>query len=111
MEDYTRYLPYVVFHMIDRSVQKDNRSKIALEAAFENPVQAKECYAPSNKFIKRYIADVNSLEEFEDVYNAFQDLREAYGERAIFHLKELGMGCDKENKYRQILGVYTSIDF
>ena len=62
MEDYTRYLPYVVFHMIDRSVQKDNRSKIALEAAFENPIQAQECYSPSNKFIKRYIADVNSLE-------------------------------------------------
>ena len=40
MEDYARYLPYVVFHMIDRSCQKDNRSKIALEAAFENPIQA-----------------------------------------------------------------------
>ena len=55
MEDYTRYLPYVVFHMIDRSVQKDNRSKIALEAAFENPIQAQECYLASIVFLNAAI--------------------------------------------------------
>lgn len=42
MEDYTRYLPYVVFHMIDRSCQKDNRSKIALETLFEQFSETEE---------------------------------------------------------------------
>lgn len=60
---------------------------------------------------KHYIISVDDLEEFETVYNGFQDLRERYGEHAIFCLEELNLGCDKENKWRQILGVYTEIDF
>ena len=60
---------------------------------------------------KRYIVHVDDLEELEVVYNQFQDLREKYGDHAIFHIKDLNLGCDKENKWREILEVYTSIDF
>ena len=51
------------------------------------------------------------MKEFETVYNQFQDLREKYGDHAIFHIEDLNLGCDKENKWREILEVYTSIDF
>ena len=37
--------------------------------------------------------------------------REKYGEYAIFHIKDLNFSCDKGNKWREILEVYTSIDF
>lgn len=111
MKDYTKFMKWAVVTFTDRKTQDDRKSKLSVEALFENPVQAEENYIIRNPEHKRYIVHVDNLEEFENVYNAFQDLREVYGERAIFHLDDLGLGCDKENKYRQILGVYTSIDF
>ena len=110
-KNYIENLKWAVVFMIDRSTQDDHRSKAQVEALFMYPMQAEENYRPANKGARRYIVDLGHLEEFENVYNAFQDLRETYGERAIYHLDDLALGCDKENKYRQILGIYTSIDF
>lgn len=111
MKKYVENLKWAVIYMIDRSTQDDHRSKAQVEALFRYPMQAEENYKPANKGARRYVVDLEHLEEFESIYNAFQDLRETYGDRAIYHLGDLHLGCDLENKYRQILGVYTSIDF
>lgn len=96
--------------MIDRKTQDDRRSKVSVEALFSSAVQAEDNYSIRNPERKRYIVCVDDLKEFEQVYNQLQDLVENYGEYAIFHLKDLGWGCDKENKWRETLGIYTSID-
>ena len=110
-KNYVENLKWAVIYMIDRSTQDYHRSKAQVEALFRYPMQAEENYRPANKEFRRYIVNLDNLEEFENVYNGFQDLREKYGDRAIYHLGDLHLGCDLENKYRQILGVYTSIDF
>lgn len=105
-------LKWAVIAIIDRKTQDDNRSKVSVEALFQNPEQAEDCYIPCNAdVVRRYIVHVDKIEEFENVYNAFQDLREKYGKYAIFHIKDLGLGCDTERKYREILGIYTDIEF
>ena len=111
MKDYTQFMKWAIVYMIDRKTQDDRKSKLSVEALFENPVQAEDNYIIPNPERKRYIIHVDDLEEFEIVYNQFQDLREKYGDRAIFHIKDLDFGCDKENKWREILKIYTSIDF
>lgn len=111
MTDYMQFMKWAIVHMIDRKTQDDRRSKLNIEALFENPVQAEDNYLIRNPEIKRYIVHVDDLEEFETVYNQFQDLREKYEDYAIFHIKDLNLGCDKENKYRQLLDVYTTINF
>ena len=96
--------------MIDRKTQDDKRSKVSVEALFSSAVQAKDNYIIRNPEHNRYILHIDDLEEFEQVYNQLQDLVENYGEYAIFHLKDLGWGCDKEKKWRETLGIYTSIE-
>ncbi len=111
MKDYTKFMKWAVVYMIDRKTQDDRKSKVEVEALFSSLVQAKDNYIIRNPEHKRYIIHVDDLEEFETVYNQFQDLREKYGEHAIFHLDDLALGCDKENKYRYILNIDTDIDF
>ncbi len=111
MRRYTEFMKWAVVNMIDRKTQDDRRSKVSVEALFSSPVQAEDNYIIRNPEHKRYIVYVDDLEEFETVYNQFQNLREKYGERAIFHIKDLNLGCDRENKWREILEIYTSIDF
>lgn len=107
MKKYTQFMKWAVVYMIDRKTQDDRKSKLKVEALFSSPSQAEDNYIIRNPEIKRYILHVDDLEEFETVYNSIQDLNDHYGEKAIFHLDELGIGCDKENKYRQILGIWT----
>lgn len=111
MKDYTKFMKWALVYMIDRKTQDDRKSKLIVEGLFSSPSQIKDNYIIRNTENKRYIISVDDLEEFENVYNGFQDLRERYGEHAIFCLEELKLSCDKENKWRQILGVYTEIDF
>lgn len=111
MRNYTEFMKWAVVSMIDRKTQDDRKSKVEVEALFSSPVQAEDNYIIRNLEHKRYIVHVDDLEEFETVYNQFQDLREQHGERAIFHIKDLNLGCDRENKWRTVLDVYTSVDF
>ena len=111
MKDYKKFMKWAVIYMIDRKTQDDRKSKVNVEALFSSYVQAKENYIIRNPEHKRYILHVDDLKEFETVYNQFQDLREKYGEYAIFHIKDLNFNCDKENKWREILEVYKSIYF
>ena len=111
MNNYIKEMKWAVVHMVDRNTQDYHKSKVSVDALFHSPVQAEENYIVSNNEIKRYILRVDDLEEFEKIYNLFQDLREQYGDRAIFHIKDIGLNCDTENKYRNMLGIYTSIDF
>lgn len=111
MKDYTKFMKWALVYMIDRKTQDDRKSKVEVEALFSSVPQAEDNYIIRNPEHKRYIVHVDDLEEFETVYNQFQDLREKYGDHAIFHIKDLNFGCDKENKWREILKIYTSIDF
>lgn len=111
MNKYVENLKWAVVSVVDRSTQDDKKSKVSVEALFSSPVQAEDNYIIRNPEHKRYIIHVDDLEEFEAVYNQFQDLREKYGDHAIFHIKDLNLGCDKENKWREILKIYTNIDF
>lgn len=107
MTDYTIFMKWAVVYFIDRKTQDDKRSKLNVEALFSSVTQAEDNYIIRNPENKRYIIHIDDLEEFETVYNKVQDLNETYNEKAIFHLNELGLNCDKENKYRQILGIWT----
>lgn len=111
MKNYTDNLKWAIVSMIDRKTQDDRRSKVSVEALFQNPTQAEDNYIINNPEYKRYILYIDDLEKMETIYNKLQDLREKYREKAIFHLKDLELGCDEENKWRAILGVYTDIDF
>lgn len=111
MKDYMQFMKWAIVTFKDRKTQDDCKSKLSVEALFENPIQAEDNYIIHNPECKRYIVHVDDLEEFETVYNQFQDLREKYEEHAIFHIKDLNLGCDKENKWRAVLKIYTSIDF
>lgn len=111
MNKYVENLKWAVVSVVDRNTQDDRKSKVTVEALFSSPVQAEDNYIIRNSEHKRYIVYVDDLEEFETVYNKFQDLREKYGEHAIFHIKDLNLGCDRENKWRGILEVYTRIEF
>ena len=111
MKDYTKFMKWAIVYMIDRKTQDNRKSKVEVEALFSSVPQAEDNYIIRNPEHKRYIVHVDDLEEFETVYNQFQDLREKYGDHAIFHIKDLNFSCDKENKWREILEVYTSIDF
>lgn len=106
MKDYTKFMNWALFRMIDRKTQDDRKSKLKVEALFSNPWQ-EEQYNMPNKEIKRYLLSVEDLEEFERFYNFVQDLNEKYGKYAIFHLKDGNFSTDQENKFRKILGIWT----
>lgn len=99
MKNYIKDLTWAVVSVIDRSTQDDHKSKIKVAGLFADPIIAQDLFIPHlpNKECKRYIIHIDDLEEFETVYNQFQDIHTKYGDYAI--------------KYREILEVYTSIDF
>lgn len=107
MKDYTKFMSYALFTMIDRKTQDDRKSKINVEALFSTPMQAEDNYNAPNKEIKRYLLRLEDLEEFERFYNFVQDINEKYGEKAIFHLKDGHFCTDQENKFRGMLGIWT----
>lgn len=106
MKDYTKFMKWAIFTMIDRKTQDDRKSKIHVEALFSKPIQAEDNYNPPNKEIKRYILHVDNLERFEEFYNHVQDINEQFGDHAIYHINE-GFTVDELNKFRQILGLWT----
>ena len=93
--------------MYDRNTQDDHSSKVSIEAMFSNPVQVEECYSPYNPEVKRYLLPIEMLERFEVFYNFVQDLNEEYGDHAIFHLKDGNFTVDEENRFRNILDIWT----
>ena len=109
MKDYTKFLKWAVVTMIDRSTQDDKKSKIQIAGLFENPIVAEDSFLPylPNQEIKRYLLRVEDLERFEEFYNFIQDLNEKHGEKAIFHLSGAGFSVDEENRFRQILNIWT----
>lgn len=108
-KDYTKMMKWAVVSMIDRSTQDDHRSKIQIAGLFENPIVAEDSFIPylPNQEIKRYLLRVEDLERFEEFYNFIQDLNEKHGEKAIFHLSDGGFSVDEENRFRQILNIWT----
>ena len=106
MKDYTKFMDYALFTMIDRKTQDDKMSKIKVDALFSHPCQADNYNAP-NKEIKRYLLHLEDLKEFERFYNFVQDINEKYGDHAIFHLKDGDFCTDQENKFREMLGIWT----
>ena len=54
MKDYTKFMSYALFTLIDRKTQDDGKSKIKVEALFSHPCQTDNYNAP-NKEIKRYL--------------------------------------------------------
>lgn len=109
-KDYLQNMKWALVYVIDRSTQDDRRSKAVVEALFSSPAQAEDNYKIRNTENKRYLLFVDDLEAFERFYNDVQDLNEQYGERAIFHLDEITPGADLENKFRAILGLWTSLE-
>lgn len=97
-------------YMIDRATQNDNKSKLVVEALFSNQVQAEDNYKIQNPEKKRYLLSVDDLESFERFYNDIQDLNEQYDDHAIYHLDEIALNVDLENKFRTILGIWTSTE-
>lgn len=102
-------LKWAVFTMVDRSTQDDNRSKVNVSGLFVNPTVAEDYFIPNlpNSENKRYILHVSLLDRFEEFYNFIQDLNEKYGEKAIYHLKDGDFSTDEENRFRQVLGIWT----
>lgn len=106
---YAENLQWAVVSIINRHTQDDNRSKLQLAALFPSPIVAEDSFLPylPNKEIKRYLLHVDDLERFEEFYNHVQEINEQYGEYAIFHLNE-GFSVDELNRFRSILGLWTS---
>lgn len=109
MKKYTENLQWAVVSIIDRRTQDDHRSKLQIAGLFPNPIVAEEFFLPNlpNQEIKRYLLHVDDLERFEDFYNHVQDINKKYGVHAIFHLNE-GFSVDELNRFRSILGLWTS---
>lgn len=106
MENYTKFMNWALFTMVDRSTQDDHRSKINVEALFRSPVQAEDNYKAPNNEIKRYLLSVDELEQFEEFYNHVQDINEKYGDYAIYHIGD-NFITENENKFRTMLGIWT----
>lgn len=107
MKDYTKFMNWALFSMLDRKTQDDRKSKVRVELLSSNPWSFENYNAP-NKEYKRYVLRLEDLEEFERFYNFVQDLNEKYGEYAIFHLKDGDFCVDQENKFRGMLGIWTN---
>ena len=106
MKDYTKFMNWALFSMLDRKTQDDRKSKVRVELLSSNPWSFENYNAP-NKEIKRYILHIEDLEEFERFYNFVQDLNEKYGEYAIFHINDGGFTVDELNCFRYILDIWT----
>nr|DAI05545.1 MAG TPA: hypothetical protein [Herelleviridae sp.] len=105
--DYTKFMKWAVVTMIDRSIQDDRKSKVRVEALFSNPVQTEDNYIIRNPETKRYVLNIDDLGRFEEFYNFIQDLNEKHGEKAIYHLKDGNFSTDEENRFRNILNIWT----
>lgn len=110
MKDYMKEMKWALVNIVDRSTQDNRRSKVKVEALFQNPVQAEDNYIIRNPEHKRYILFVDYLERFERYYNDVQDLNEEYGDHAIFHLEEISQGYEWDTKFRTILDIWTSTE-
>ena len=110
MRDYTKFMKWAVIYFIDRKTQDDKRSKLKVEALFSSHVQAEDNYIVRNPEIKRYILHVDDLERFEEFYNFLQDLKEKYGDRAIYHLDEKYFSVDEQNRFRHLLNAWCNFD-
>lgn len=109
-KDYTQFLMYAVVYFIDRKTQDNKKSKLQVEALFKTAVQAEDNYIIRNKEVKRYLLHVDDLERFEEYYNFLQDLKERYGDKAIYHLGEKFFSCDEENRFRSLLNAWCNLD-
>lgn len=106
-KDYLSKLDWVVFTMIDRSTQDDQKSKISVAEAFSYPSNAEDFIKTLPAGHKWYILDFDRLERFEEFYNYVQDINEKYGEYAIFHINDGGFTVDELNCFRYILDIWT----
>lgn len=106
MKDYTKFIDYAVFTMIDRKTQDDRKSKVHVEALFKNDAQC-DNYNYPNREIKRYRLPVDELERFEQFYNFVQDINTKYGDYAIFHINDGDFKVDELNKFRWMLNIWT----
>ena len=64
-------------------------------------------YIIRNPETKRYVLNIDDLGRFEEFYNFIQDLNEKHGEKAIYHLKDGNFSTDEENRFRNILNIWT----
>lgn len=106
-KDYLSKLDWVVFTMIDRSTQDDQKSKISVAGAFSYPSNAEDFIKTLPAGHKWYILDFDRLKRFEEFYNYVQDINEKYGEYAIFHINDGGFTVDELNCFRYILDIWT----
>lgn len=109
MKDYTKFMKWAVVYFVDRSTQDDNRSKLNVEALFSRPSQIEDNYIIRNPEIKRYILHINDLERFEEFYNHLQDLKENYGDYAIYHISD-DFTVDEQNRFRTLLNAWNNFD-
>ena len=109
MKDYTRFMKWAVVYFVDRSTQDDRRSKLQVEALFSSPAQAEDNYIIRNTEIKRYIIHVDNLERFEEFYNHLQDIKEKYGDCAIYHISD-DFTVNEQNRFRTLLNAWNNFD-
>lgn len=110
MRDYTKFMKWAVAYFVDRKTQDDKRSKLKVEALFSSVSQAEDNYIVRNPEIKRYIIHTDDLERFEEFYNFLQDLKEKYGDRAIYHLDEMYFSVDEQSRFRHLLNAWCNFD-
>lgn len=108
MKNYTKSMNWAMVYFVDRKTQDDKKSKLNVEALFSSPAQAEDNYIIRNE-AKRYILHVDDLERFEQFYNHLQDLKENYGEHAIYHISDV-FTVDEQNKFRQMLHAWVNFD-
>lgn len=107
MDKYTNGLNIALVYFIDRSTQDDRKSKLKIEALFSSVPQCEDNYIIRNPEVKRYMIRLEWVADFERFYNHIQDINAKYGEKAIFHINDIGLDCDLINKFRYILDLYT----
>jgi hypothetical protein len=108
--NYTKLLKWALVSIIDRKTQDDNRSKLNIEGLFLSPAQIEDNYIIRNPKTKRYILNIDDLERFEEFYNFLQNLKEKYGDLAIYHLKDGNFSVDEQNRFRYLLNAWCDLD-
>lgn len=110
MKNYSVFLKWALISMIDRSTQDDKKTKINIEGLFCSPSQIEDNYIIRNPHIKRYIVNVDDLEEFETFYNFIQDIIKKYGaDNAVYHVNDVFF--QHSEQFRHILKLYNNVDF
>lgn len=106
-KDYTKFLNWAAFTMIDRSTQDDRKSKITVAGLFSYLSNAEDFIKTLPAEHKWYTLDFDRLERFEEFYNYVQDINEKYGDYAIFHINDGGFLVDELSCFRNILDLWT----